>query len=145
MALGRSGITVVTTDGGQSWNKKTATPGKSASRIKCPTENTCYSYGFGTASSTNNSSSATIKLVVTRDGGTSWQTIPTPSQGNITGLACTGPDFCLASGQSGKVRATQNGGQSWVDYSLSKPGDYPLSLSCPAQNSCYALLEPELE
>lgn len=145
MALGRSGIVVVTTDGGQSWSKKTATPGKSFSRIKCPVENTCYGYGFGGSSSSNISSSTSSKLAVTRDAGASWQTLPAPSQGSITGLACAGADFCLASGQSGKVRATQNGAQSWIEYPLNKPGDYLLSLSCPAQNNCYALLEPELD
>lgn len=85
-----AGTIAVTADGGRTWHTSYSLAFR-ANGISCPTARICYAAGRGMSGSR-------AGVLVTRDGGTSWQR-ESPKGGmveEVRGIACPGPSICYA-------------------------------------------------
>jgi photosystem II stability/assembly factor-like uncharacterized protein len=122
------GKVLSTTDGGQTFSRKTAVPGASASLpandILCPTETTCFAVG------------ASGSIQRTTDGADSWTqvaTVGTPLHGLHAATATT----LYAVGNNLTVVKSSDGGATWARKPVvgTPPGNLA-SIRCADDKSC---------
>jgi photosystem II stability/assembly factor-like uncharacterized protein len=120
-----SGDTLATTsDGGKTWavvNFKVA--GWELLGLNCPEELTCLAVGRDGL------------IMVSRDGGQTWQQPKSPTDSSLWNLSCASPQFCMASGRSGLVIITEDGGQTWRKQTV--PARDLDRVVCPGDKICY--------
>lgn len=144
-----SSTAVVSTDLGANW-----------SVVQLPAAVIALSCGDAThcvivASGGGDGDTTSSEFLVTADAGASWSQVPAPQRTTrLESVSCWSGSACLAAGtepdsvsknsQQQAVFATSDGGQSWSQRGLLRPGG-PVVLDCPGQSSCYAGDGPTVE
>lgn len=140
----QDGLILVTSDGGQNWGALSGPAFKSLSQLSCPTPKICYAFGATPAGN---------KLAVTQNAGQTWEFLAYGSKEAIFYLSCPSAQSCFAATTEGEIRASHDGGRSWVEFNLNPPtasqqsrtstGKSVKALSCPTNDTCYILTTPE--
>lgn len=138
------GMVILTRDGGATWKNLSAAPsGPRPHTIECPTTSDCL---IGTGAADGNAYGNEGSILVTRDGGTSWDTVNLPAPVSIvTGIACPDSARCYAvgsysSGSSTNANgivlfATNDSGAPWS--SRGAPGSGTINaISCDSLRAC---------
>src|SRR3989338_583166 len=103
-AIGNTGTILKTTNGGTDWTAQTSGSGATLSSIHCSVnDTTCYVTIAGAISG---------RVLKTSNGGTSWaaQSVPNASACALLSIFCLDNNTCFASGLSGQVVKTTDGG-----------------------------------
>lgn len=170
VALAGPGIKLISTaDGGRHFTVSSFPAGTSAQSLSCPTSTHCVASGVplphGSAGRQEPGIAASVVLV-TDDGGASWQRVALPRHVGVSlpEVTCSDAAHCALLGyvigpgsQSGSVPVSgsgkytypdqysvvgfsADGGRSWTIRKLPKniPGPFLFSLACPTAKVCYA-------
>jgi photosystem II stability/assembly factor-like uncharacterized protein len=121
------GVTLSSGDGGATWTESPSYSGDGP--VVCVSVSHCVGtggYGF------------------TEDAGMTWQAASTtpPYDGQARGAACPTPTSCVAVTTTGAVRATGDGGVSWLSRRAGSPLHDLVAVSCPVASRCVALPSP---
>lgn len=161
---GGDGAALFTSDAGKRWavdELPLGTPPLSA--IQCPTPGTCVALAVGLlGTATNGSFGSTVLL--TKDGGQTWTSEPTPWPAVVQSVACETATTCWEVGQTQRYNGfsssafaavTTDDGRSWQSI-VGSPGAPPAAevdsalggisylddVACPSPTSCLALSAP---
>lgn len=130
-----NGTVLRTSDGGQTWTRKTAVPdtGATGGGAK-PTDI------FFTGLDTGVATTTTGRIYRTIDGGSSWTLVNTEGGGTpLSGLYFADPNMGYAVGGSGHLFATTDGGATWA--SIYTNTEFPLtSIRCADAATCIMTL-----
>ena len=176
MALAGPGIKLISTiDGGRHFTISSFPAGTSAQSLSCPTSTHCVASGVplprGNAGQEEPDTTTSVVLV-TDDGGTSWQRVALPPKVGVSlpKVTCSDAAHCALLGyvigpgsQSGSmpvsgsgkytypdqysvVGFSADGGRSWRIRKLPKniPGPFLNSLACPTAKVCYAVGQDDI-
>jgi hypothetical protein len=146
-------VAYVSTNGGDDWSPATLPVGTGAlTSVSCAPSSTCYAV----ASSNVPGGAATSGVLMSTDGGTSWQETDTSALPDsiLTAISCAGPATCWASGvrvpvggdqaitvaeYPGVLATTSDGGASWQAAPLPDAIRAVAQVSCPSTTTCFAL------
>jgi photosystem II stability/assembly factor-like uncharacterized protein len=166
---------ISTADGGRHFTVSSFPAGTSMQGLSCPTAAHCVAFGFPLPVSNapeGTSDADTGVVLVTDDGGASWQRAPLPRNVGVTvpEVTCSDAAHCALLGYvigpgsqgasmpasgSGKytyadqysvVGFSDDGGRSWTIRKLPKtiPGPFLNSLACPTAKLCYAVGQDDI-
>jgi photosystem II stability/assembly factor-like uncharacterized protein len=166
---------ISTVDGGRHFTVSSFPAGTSMQGLSCPTVAHCVAFGIflprpGAPEGLDDA--ATGVVLVTNDGGASWQRAPLPQNVGVTlpQVACSDAAHCTLLGyvigpgsQSGSMPASgsgtytypdqysvvgfsADGGRSWTIRELPKniPGPFLNALACPTAKVCYAVGQDDI-
>lgn len=134
-----------TEDGGRSWKVSTLS-GVFFNTVACPSAAQCYVLYAGEPNPTRT-------VMVTRDGGKTWQTRRIPDGISVEQMACPAPTTCVLWGDSeaglkvmkspppAMVLITRDSGATWQRSKTPPQGaccTYSPRLTCPTLTVCYA-------
>jgi photosystem II stability/assembly factor-like uncharacterized protein len=135
------GAGLKSTDGGETWQKTGSNV--SLSRLDCPTENICQGYGYSVDAD---------RFWRTTDGGSTWisSTVVENSFSAVSlserGLECPTEQICYTVFNSYgptntlSIYKTSDAGLNWsLNYSTTVITSSIFTLSCPSEQTCYAL------
>ncbi len=134
-AAGHPPQVIETTNGGSAWS---VTPGSppaevvSLSAISCPSATTCFATG---------AVGANPVIVVSSDGGTTWDPQFTPPVGTLSGITCTSSTSCIAVGPGpGGVDAliATSDGATWYSQGDSGASAGLAGVGCENATNCIA-------
>lgn len=142
-----NGWIAYTTDGGNDWSITAICGPCQFYGISCPTSSTCWASGTYVP---NGSKITDVRPMIygTANGGRSWsaQTLPpiaVNNYGHMFGISCANAEDCTAVGDlnttPGGILSTTNGGASWTETNAPSGGGYGVSVSCTADNQCWAV------
>lgn len=125
------GYSMVTTDGGTTWQPHTSSTFLFYG-IDCPVNSTtCYGVGLTLPGMTGG-------IVKTTDGLVTWNP-QTPASANTPfAIDCTDNNTCYVVGSSGTIEVTTNGGTTWTPQTSGVTGRLQ-GITCPAAGTCYAV------
>jgi photosystem II stability/assembly factor-like uncharacterized protein len=154
---------ISTVDGGRHFTVSSFPAGTSMQSLSCPTVAHCVAFGIFLPPQNapeGTSDSDTGVVLVTDDGGASWQRAPLPRYVGVSipEVTCpdaahctllgyvmgpgevTSPDGDQGPNQWSVVGFSSDGGRSWTIRKLPEniPGPFLNSLSCPTAKLCYA-------
>jgi photosystem II stability/assembly factor-like uncharacterized protein len=93
----------------------------------------------GFPSFSNGANQFSNQLLTTTDAGKSWSVVNTSAGNNLfTNLSCPGDETCYASGLSGGIYLSTDGGKNWSAQFDSRQTRIR-KLDCPSPTTCYAL------
>jgi len=161
---------ISTANGGRHFAVSSFPAGTSMQSLSCPTAAHCVAFGIplpGSNAPEGTDDAATGVVLITDDGGVSWQRAPLPRNvgAAVPELTCSDAAHCALLGyvigpgsQSGSmpvsgsgkytysdqysvVGFSADGGRSWTIRKLPKniPGPFLNSLACPTAKVCYAV------
>lgn len=176
MGLAGPGIKLISTvDGGQHFTISSFPAGTSAQSLSCPTSTHCVASGVpiprGNAGQ-EEPDSTTSAVLVTDNGGASWQRVALPQHVGVSlpEITCSDAAHCTLLGyvigpgsqggsmpvsgggkytypdQYSVVGFSADGGRSWTIRKLPKniPGPFLNSLACPTARVCYAVGQDDI-
>ena len=176
MGLAGPGIELISTvDGGRDFMISSFPAGTSAQSLSCPTSTHCVASGVplprGDAGQEEPDTTTSVVLV-TDDGGASWQRVALPRHVGVSSpeITCSDAAHCTLLGyvigpgpqggsmpvsgsgqytypdQYSVVGFSANGGRSWTIRKLPKniPGPFLFSLACPTAKVCYAVGQDDI-
>jgi photosystem II stability/assembly factor-like uncharacterized protein len=134
-AAGSGGAIVKSMDGGNTWSPQTSGTTQSISGISCPTTSVCFAAGYVNVPG---------QIISTTDGGAHWNLsfdLTTDPNAGVSApfqaISCPSALYCYASGQSGLVAATSDGGNNWRTDNTPFAGAFS-AISCPTTGECVA-------
>jgi hypothetical protein len=139
-------LSVMTTDGGESWSEASLPEDFDPLQLDCDRSAICITTGTETSPGSGSGSSPGIVLY-SSDGGSTWSPASLPAGvGPVTSLSCSEASDCFATSFGGDsdgqgqspVIVTSDGGRSW---SATGTGGLPdsllTSISCPSSSYCW--------
>jgi len=126
VTVGEHGVVLVTTDSGQTWQRRDSGTQQALTGVACPTILVCYAVGAGAV------------VLASTDGGQLWQPRRPEASASFIGIACPGALHCIAVGDAGVVALTSDGGHTWLmRHSAARRG--LANVACPSRQVCYAV------
>jgi hypothetical protein len=133
-------LTLETNDGGRGWRVTADRPKSLPGALSCVRARECLlgsSVGVEVRSSN-------VPLLVSDDGGSTWQSRRTPSRlGEFDSIDCPSLTSCWAMTGTRYIERSVNEGSSWAIWTLPKVFGTPdtVTLSCPTDGRCLVSTE----
>ncbi len=147
--VGARGGTVITTDGGKSWQSTKVPQYYSSQAVECGVPETCVIVGSLVAPNLRGRPAPPpiAEVLVTHDGGVTWTPgVLPPGTWDLYSVTCATTSRCFATGtltrdntSPGAILETEDGGLTWSDDNA--PAGAPLlsDMSCADASHCVAV------
>ena len=148
--VGARGGTVITSDGGKSWQSANVPPSFSSQSVECNEPGMCIAVGSFITPVTTPGHPApppSAEVLVTHDGGVTWTAgaLP-PGTWDLYSVTCATSSHCFATGtltrvntSPGVILQTQDGGLTWSDTNAPVGAPLLSQMSCGDAEHCVAV------